>query len=312
MASGSDRDAKDAVSKLLQLGMVAEYESKFVILESRVTRISTNLLKSFYILGLKLALQCALLMLNLTTLDEAFSLARATEARFMNLQILKILRLNHSTFEEAFFRARITEARFEDENSQAVDTIVGDQEDLDVKDKQEVKKADDREIKNIKDEEGKNVEDQHDSERDDDTNNDDVGYMRQPIEDESWFLAHEINFPNVNEKKADHRNNKSTQENTVLKGRDVSDKKSREVFSVTPWTAKGGRRVLCHIQGSGKRKRKKSVGCSNDRRACALFGALVFPLFKPGPGSFAHKRIWDPGIKIIVLNITLRTMWFLK
>ncbi|GKA35267.1 hypothetical protein Tco_0721758, partial [Tanacetum coccineum] len=38
---------------------------------------------------------------------------------------------------EAFFRARITEARFEDENSQAVDTIVGDQEDPDVKDKRE-------------------------------------------------------------------------------------------------------------------------------------------------------------------------------
>ncbi|CAN6478879.1 unnamed protein product [Victoria cruziana] len=29
---------------------------------------------------------------------------------------------------------------------------------------------------------------------------DDVGYMRQPIEDESWFLAHEIDYPSDNEK----------------------------------------------------------------------------------------------------------------
>nr|GEU77094.1 protein kinase, catalytic domain-containing protein [Tanacetum cinerariifolium] len=166
MALGNDRDAKDTISKLLQMGTVAEYE------------------------------------------NEAFSLARATEARFTNLQILEFLRTNLLTLGEAFFRARITEARFKDNNSQAVDTIV--------------------------DEEGKNVEDQQDSKGDDDTNNDDVGYMRQPIEDESWFLAHEIDYPNVNEKKADHVNNKSTQENRVLKGRDVSDEKSHEVFSVTP------------------------------------------------------------------------------
>ncbi|KAK9075112.1 hypothetical protein SSX86_003431 [Deinandra increscens subsp. villosa] len=32
---------------------------------------------------------------------------------------------------------------------------------------------------------------------------DDVGYMRQPIEDETWFLAHEIDYPSDNEKKTD-------------------------------------------------------------------------------------------------------------
>ncbi|GJQ96505.1 hypothetical protein Tco_0007644 [Tanacetum coccineum] len=200
-------------------------------------------------------------MLNPTTLDEAFSLARATEARFTNLQILEFLRSYSSTLGEAFFRARITKACFEDENNQAVDTIVGDQEDLDVKDKQ-VKKADDREIENIKDKEGKNVEDQQGSERDDDTNNDDVGYMRQPIKDE------------------------------VLKGRDVFGEKSREVFSVTPWAAEGGRRVLCYVQGNERRKRKKSVGCSNGRWDCALFGALVFSLFKPGPDG-THENDWE-------------------
>ncbi|GJZ34751.1 hypothetical protein Tco_0580568 [Tanacetum coccineum] len=84
----------------------------------------------------------------------------------------------------------------------------------------QVKKADDQEIENVKDEEGKNVEDQQVSEANDDTNNDDVGYMRQPIEDEAWFLAHEIDYPSDNEKKADHENNKSTQENEPEKNED--------------------------------------------------------------------------------------------
>ncbi|GKB80979.1 hypothetical protein Tco_0947874, partial [Tanacetum coccineum] len=81
----------------------------------------------------------------------------------------------------------------------------------------------------------------------------------------------------------------------VLEGRDVFGK----VFSVTPWAAKGRRRVLCYVQGSRRRRRKKSIGYSGGRRDCALLGASVFPLFNPGLGSFAHKRIWDPRIKIV-------------
>ncbi|GJV13916.1 hypothetical protein Tco_1359239 [Tanacetum coccineum] len=49
------------------------------------------------------------------TLDKAFSLDRATEARFTNLQLLEFLKSNPSTLGEAFFKARIIEARFEDE-----------------------------------------------------------------------------------------------------------------------------------------------------------------------------------------------------
>ncbi|GJS92319.1 hypothetical protein Tco_0774955 [Tanacetum coccineum] len=111
-------------------------------------------------------------MSNPATLDEAFSLARAAEARFTNQQLWELLRSYPLTLGEAFFRARINEARFEDENNQAVDTNIGDPY---VKDKQEVKKADDQEIKNIKDDEGKIVEDQQVSEADDDTNNDGFG-----------------------------------------------------------------------------------------------------------------------------------------
>ncbi|GJR91780.1 hypothetical protein Tco_0215791 [Tanacetum coccineum] len=182
MASGcSERDAEDALSKLLQMGTVAEYESKFVILANQVTGISVNLLKSFYISRLKQTLQCALLRSNPTTLGEAFSLARAAEAHFTNLQLLELLRSNPTTLGEAFFRAWITEGRFEDEINQAVDNNIRNQEDSNVNDKQEVKKADDQKIENVKDEEGKNVEDQQVPEQDDDTNNDDIGYMRQIV-----------------------------------------------------------------------------------------------------------------------------------
>ncbi|GKB09905.1 hypothetical protein Tco_0843828 [Tanacetum coccineum] len=80
MASGSSD--RDALFKLLQMGTVTEYHSEFEILINRVTRISENLLKSFYISGLKQALQCALLRSIPTTFGKAFSLARITEARF--------------------------------------------------------------------------------------------------------------------------------------------------------------------------------------------------------------------------------------
>ena len=81
-SSGCDRDAEYALSKLLQMGTVAEYESDFVVLANRVTWISESLLTSFYISGLKLKLQIELLRVRPITLGEAFSLAHIVEARF--------------------------------------------------------------------------------------------------------------------------------------------------------------------------------------------------------------------------------------
>ncbi|GJV93245.1 hypothetical protein Tco_1541058 [Tanacetum coccineum] len=92
MASdGSDQDARYALSKLLQRGTVAEYESEFLMLIKRVTGISESLLKSFYISGLKPAPQCALLRSNPTTLSEAFSSARATKSHFTEDALSKLL-----------------------------------------------------------------------------------------------------------------------------------------------------------------------------------------------------------------------------
>ncbi|GKF25464.1 hypothetical protein Tco_0081358 [Tanacetum coccineum] len=111
-SDGNDQDAEYALSKLLQMGTVEDYQREFEMLIKRVT-IPESLLKSFYISGLKLDLQCLLLRSNPKTLDEAFSLARAAETRFTNLDIWEFLRSNPLTLGEDFFKARINEARFE-------------------------------------------------------------------------------------------------------------------------------------------------------------------------------------------------------
>nr|GEV68913.1 reverse transcriptase [Tanacetum cinerariifolium] len=83
MASGgSDQNAKYALSKLLQMGTVVEYESVFVVHENRVTGIFESLLTSFYISRLKLTLQIDLLRTRPITLEEAFALAWIIKARF--------------------------------------------------------------------------------------------------------------------------------------------------------------------------------------------------------------------------------------
>ncbi|KAE8705347.1 hypothetical protein F3Y22_tig00110429pilonHSYRG00787 [Hibiscus syriacus] len=49
---------------------------------------------------------------------------------------------------------------------------------------------------------------------------DDVGYMRQPIEDEAWFLAHEIDYPSDNEKGAGYGSVQVPQERGQTKDED--------------------------------------------------------------------------------------------
>ncbi|XWS50892.1 hypothetical protein CRYUN_Cryun12cG0129000 [Craigia yunnanensis] len=49
---------------------------------------------------------------------------------------------------------------------------------------------------------------------------DDVGYMRQPIEDEAWFLAHEIDYPSDNEKGTGHGSVPDPQEGGQTKDED--------------------------------------------------------------------------------------------
>ncbi|GJV18163.1 hypothetical protein Tco_1363486 [Tanacetum coccineum] len=74
-------DPQGALSKLLQLGTVEDYQWEFEKLMNRVTDIPDFLLISFYIYGLKLHLQRELLVSKPTTLGDVFLLVRTTEAR---------------------------------------------------------------------------------------------------------------------------------------------------------------------------------------------------------------------------------------
>nr|GEV21375.1 NB-ARC domains-containing protein [Tanacetum cinerariifolium] len=75
-------DLKGALSKLLQLGTVEDYQQEFEKLMNRVTDMSDSLLISFYIYGLKLHLQREILVSRPTTMGDAFSLPLITEAHF--------------------------------------------------------------------------------------------------------------------------------------------------------------------------------------------------------------------------------------
>nr|GEU55170.1 retrotransposon-related protein [Tanacetum cinerariifolium] len=75
-------DPKGALSKLLQLGTVENYQREFEKLLNRVLDIPDSFLISFYISGLELHLQRELLVSKPTTLGDVFSLARTIEACF--------------------------------------------------------------------------------------------------------------------------------------------------------------------------------------------------------------------------------------
>ncbi|GJV37347.1 retrovirus-related pol polyprotein from transposon TNT 1-94 [Tanacetum coccineum] len=70
-------DPQGALSKLLQTGTVAQYQSEFEKLMNRVIDVSESLLISFYISGLKSTLQRELLVSKPTTLGEAYNFRRS-------------------------------------------------------------------------------------------------------------------------------------------------------------------------------------------------------------------------------------------
>ncbi|GJX57913.1 hypothetical protein Tco_0289303 [Tanacetum coccineum] len=254
MASdGSDPDEEYALSKLLQMSTVAEYQNEFEMLIKRVTT-PNSLLKS--------------------------PGSRSTLHVPTTLGTVEVL---SSNLGEAFFRARITEARFEDENNQAVATNVGDQEDPDVKDKQEVKKADDL-IENIKDEEGKNVKDAFETPPVTVTVIEDVR-IEFVDEDELNIV---ISVLKDGDDEFDDRLNKINLNLShefvirVLKNRDVFGE-SLVVLLNPIWVP-----ILWGVSGVNKSSfANKDVAMGKEA-----------------------KRIWDPGIKSVFQDNTLRARWF--
>ncbi|GJZ15737.1 hypothetical protein Tco_0551414 [Tanacetum coccineum] len=274
------------------------YEFEMII--NRVTGISENLLVSIYIFGLKPALQRALLRSNLTALGGAFSLVRVTEARFAaqgpattsatpNLKppTSPILTIGGSQ-NKASDSSTTPEVAHEVATEVALEVATEVALEVASEAVRETTTAADTVVKIEETGEFYTSEsDEHGTKPEEGKSNgvisilkDGGGEFDDSLDEINLGLSEEFVI-------------------RVLEGRDVSGEKSREVFSVTPWAAEGERRVLYYVQGSGRRERKKSVGCSSGRRDCALFRASVFPFFNPGPGSFAHKRIWDHRIKIV-------------
>ncbi|GJV83040.1 hypothetical protein Tco_1522938 [Tanacetum coccineum] len=72
------------------------------------------------------------------------------------------------------------------------------------------------------------------------------------------------------------------------------------VGSVTAWVAEGERMMLCYVQGSGRRKRKKGVGCGSGRQK--NYGS--------GRQDCGRITIWDPRIKRVFQDNALKTRWF--
>ncbi|GKD16193.1 retrotransposon gag protein [Tanacetum coccineum] len=223
MASdGSDQDARYALSKLLQRGTVAEYESEFLMLIKRVTGISKSLLKSFYISGLKPLLQCALLRLAPTTLEEAFSIARIMEARFETIAGKK---LNIEEKIDIVLSWPSEEAPPEIKGSLDADEDIG------------------------------------------------VDAISSAID----CVIHIGESNEVRSKFDEFSDNKERVVEVVVGGGEalgVYREKSRGA-------AKGERRVLCYVQGSRRRKKKKMEAA-------------------------IQRRLWDPGIKSVFQDNTLR------
>ncbi|GJS11999.1 hypothetical protein Tco_0368795 [Tanacetum coccineum] len=222
----SDQDARYALSKLLQSGTVAEYENELLMLMKRVTRISESLLKSFYISGLKLLLQCALLMLAPTTLEEAFSIARIMEARFETIAGKK---LNIEEKIDIVLSWPSEEAPPEIKGSLDADEDIG------------------------------------------------VDAVSSAID----CVIHIGESNEVRSKFGEFSDNKERVVEVVVGGGEalgVYREKSRGA-------AEGGRRVLCYVQGSRRRKKKKMEAA-------------------------IQRRLWDPGIKSVFQDNTLRARWF--
>ncbi|GJW32569.1 hypothetical protein Tco_0052601 [Tanacetum coccineum] len=290
MASGgSDRDAEYALSKLLQMGTVAEYESKFVVLANRVTGISESLLTSFYISGLKLDLQCLLLRSNPKTLEEAFSLTRAAKTRFTNLDIWEFLRSNPLTLGEDFFKARITEVRFE--------TIAKEEKEHIVKKKIGVILPLDGEFASPKAggslnaDEYIGVEEVVGDGEALEVGEDELNRVISTLKDGGGEFDGRLNEINLNlsEELADSQ---SAYSSYHLEGKVIF----KGVGSVTAWVAEDGRMMLCYVQGSGRRKRKKGVGCGSGRQENYMSERR----------DCGGIRIWNPGIKRAFQDVTLR------
>ncbi|GKB07416.1 hypothetical protein Tco_0835700 [Tanacetum coccineum] len=273
-SSGSDRDVKNALSKLLQMGTVAEYQNEFEILINRVTGVSQSLLTSFYISGLKLELQRELWRSRPTTLEEASSLARIAEARTQTQPTTRVVDVetNHNIKEKAdatlslpieevspvvkgpldASEDTLLSLRSEDLNFKIQEKAVEYVRALNVAPLKVVFAGPVDEVSSV-------IEDVFDI---DESNVEDMQVRDKFAE----FFEDKGSVENV---LSATKLPKCENSHSTYSPYHLEDKMNFEgVENVTPWAAEVGRRkiVKCYVQGSGRRKRKKVIGRGRGRR----------------------------------------------
>ncbi|GKB19997.1 hypothetical protein Tco_0853920 [Tanacetum coccineum] len=260
--SSSDQDAKDALSKLLQMGTVVEYQSEFKNLISRVMGISENLLASFYISGLKLKLQLELLRSysKPTTLGETFYLARIVEAR------LEAIVEKDQTIEKKTFDSSTTlEVTPTIEPKVVPKAIV--HEGLVSDPAEGLKVVGTHSMAETKRERGIDNE---------------VGGVTKSVAHITKALPRHVLVGGDEPTWEGMQNSQSTSFPCHLVGK-VS---FEDAGSVTASVAEGERRMLCYVQGNIRRKRKKGVGYGSKRQENSGSERRIC----------GRIRIWDPGI----------------
>ncbi|GJV00965.1 class II heat shock protein [Tanacetum coccineum] len=240
-------DPRGALSKLLQLGTVEDYQWEFKKLMNRVTDIPDSLLISFYISGLKLNLQHELLVSRPTTLGDAFSLARITEARF------EAIAEKEQNIKE---KADTTLTLPSEEASPVVKGPLDASEDtlLSLRSEDPNFKIQEKAVEYVRALNAAPLE----------------VVFAGPVDEVRGKFAEFSEDKGCVEKVLsatklpEGGNSHSAYSPYHLEGKVIFE----GVRNVTPWAADGGRRkgVKCYVQGSGRRKRKKVIGHGSGRR----------------------------------------------
>nr|GEU87438.1 class II heat shock protein [Tanacetum cinerariifolium] len=261
-------------------GTVAEYESEFLMIIKRVTKISESLLKSFYISGLKPLLQCALLRLAPTTLGEAFSIACIMEARFETIAGKKL------NIEE---KIDIVLSWPSEEAPPVIKGSLDANEDIGVV---EVSSA----IDDVFDIGESNVESiefhskfSEFSENKESVKERTTGLVLYLL---LWWLMKVREFANYGKELVsvmlmdNGRNHKFVQPNVW--GWMSDSQSAYSSYHLEGKVIFEGGMVLCYVQGSERRKRKTGVGCGSGRHEN----------YESERRDCGRIRIWDPAIKI--------------
>ncbi|GJZ38109.1 hypothetical protein Tco_0584300 [Tanacetum coccineum] len=215
-----------------------DYQREFEKLVNMVTDIPDSLLISFYISGLKLNLQHELLVSRPTTLGDAFSLARTTEA---------------------CFEAIVEKEQNIKETTDTTLSLPSEEASLVVKRPLDASEDTFLSLRRPVDEVSSVIEDVFDI----DESNVEGMQVRDKFVN---FFEDKRNVKNVLSATKLPKGEKS---HSAYSPYHLEDKVNFEgVGNVTPWAADVGRRkrVKCYVQGSGRRKRKKVIGHGSGKR----------------------------------------------